>query len=42
VMPGGRERSLVEFERLLAAADFQLTGSTATASDFHLMEGVAS
>jgi hypothetical protein len=38
VLPGGRERSLDEFEALFAGAGFELLGSTPTASPLEVIE----
>jgi hypothetical protein len=39
VAPGGRERTLDEFEALFASAEFQLVGATPTASGLSVIEG---
>ena len=39
VGPGGRERTLVEFDALFAAAGYRRTADVPTASDFHVLEG---
>jgi hypothetical protein len=41
VAPGGRERTLGEFERLFAAAGLALQGTTSTASGNHVIEASA-
>jgi len=39
VGPGGQERTLEEFGSLFAAAGYELTGNTRTASGMHVIEG---
>ena len=38
VMPGGRERTIEEYERLLQAADFAFVGVTQVAGGFQVIE----
>jgi hypothetical protein len=42
VMPGGRERSLAEYDRLLEIAGLRPTRAVATTSEFQVIEAVAS
>src|SRR4029078_7120843 len=39
VGPGGQERTLEEFRALFAAAGYELSGDTTTASGMHVLEG---
>jgi hypothetical protein len=39
VMNGGRERTLADFDRLLAAAGFRLANLISTASPLSIIEG---
>ena len=39
VGPGGQERTLEEFERVLGAAGYDLVGATPTASGMFVIEG---
>lgn len=41
VMPGGCERTSVEFAALLASAGFRFVGDTPSSSGWHIFEGVA-
>jgi hypothetical protein len=41
VAPGGRARTLEEFERLFAGAGLTLAGSTPTASGSHVIQATA-